>query len=277
MKKTILIYVFILVSFKIFGQTITGKTVTLNGKIVPFVNIGIPLKNIGTVSADNGKFILQINKSEEFNDTVYFSILGFKTLCITVKQLLKNSLNIINLEPITYQLDTVTVKPKNCYFKTFGNTFNDKDRLAGYRINELGNEIGILMRNKKTGIISSVGFNIAKCTYDTLFLRLNIYKFRKKQIAENILKKPYYIKISKNKIAETGGNIKINLDQLNIKVNGKFLVAIETIMTYSEPDGFYFCDGIFSTSTAYSRETSFGKWDKGIFNPSIRATVRYEK
>ena len=89
--------------------------------------------------------------------------------------------------------------------------------------------------------------------------------------------KPYYIKISKEKITNTDGIIKLDLSNYNLKVKGKFLVTLETVKTYSEPDGFYFCDGIFSTSPTFSRETSFGIWDKGIFNIAVYSTVQYEK
>ncbi len=272
-----IIFIFIFLGNYVYGQNITGKTTDANGKTLPFVNIGIPLKNIGTISDADGFFSLRINKNN-INDTLYFSMLGYKTSAVPIKKILNNNLSVtIKLKQITYKIGKVIVNPKKYRFKTFGNTFNDKNRMAGYRINKLGNEIGVLMKNNKAGIIGSVAFNIAECSYDTLFLRLNIYEFKDKQIGQNILKQPYYIKLSKEEIDKSDGAVKLDLNDLHLKINGNFLVSLETVITYSEPDGFYFCDGIFSTATTYSRETSFGKWYKGIFYPAINATVKYEK
>ena len=200
MKNIKFLLVIILLFQNLFAQTITGKTVDSTGKAVAYVNIGIHLKNIGTVSDFKGEFVLDISRSN-INDTVLFSMLGYKTSGIPVKELLKdNSLKLIKLKSVSYKIDEVIIMPKKYKFKTFGNTFNDKNRRAGHKFDKLGNEIGVLMKNKKLGIINSVNFNIAKCIYDTLFLRVNIYNFEKDSILNNIMKKPYYLNISIDEI-----------------------------------------------------------------------------
>ena len=277
MKNIILLFFLILLCQSLFAQTIKGKIIDSAGKALVYANVGIPLKNKGTISNIEGEFNLIIDKSN-YEDTIFLSMLGYETYQVPIRNILNsNSPILIQLKAITYIIDEVVIKPLKYNYKEFGNKFQNRSRLAGFVSNKLGNEIGVVMKNNKKGIINFVSFIIGRCTYDTLFLRLNIYNFEKEKVLNSIMKRPYYINISKNEINDNEGKIKLDLSELNLKVSGNFLVCFETVINYDEPDGFLFCDGIYSNSPTYSRETSFGKWYKGLFNVSINSTVKYEK
>lgn len=261
---------------------LSGKVVNNEGVILPYVNIGIPGKGIGTVSNETGNFTLEISK-ENINDSIKFSLLGCKSEIYAVRDLLKKNTIKISLQEKAYEIEEVTITAKEYKYKTFGNAFYKPNRQCGFAIDKLGNEVAVVMKNRKEAYIQSVTVGIAVCTYDTLFLRLNVYEYKKGEIGESILKKPYYINLSKEEIKEKAGIMKFDLSNLNLSVSGKFAVGIETVKDYSdieidynELEGFYFYDGIYRTTKCLDRFTSHAKWERSPFNVSITATVLYK-
>jgi len=78
MKKVILIILFLvsyLTNCQIKATVIDSKT----GRVIPYVNIWIKDKNIGTTSNEEGKFVL--NNIEKFQKIV-FSAIGYETLTL---------------------------------------------------------------------------------------------------------------------------------------------------------------------------------------------------
>lgn len=276
--KIFLINLFLLfLPFISSAQTITGKITDTQNKKLEYVNIGIPLKNIGTVSDNNGNFNLKIDKNN-LQDTMYFSILGYEKKCIPVNQLIENKNNIINLKETAYKISEVKISGNKFKSKKLGNDFRNPNRLSGFGYAKLGYEIGVVMKNKKEGFVENVGINIASCPHDTLFLRLNIYNFENKKITTQILKKPFYIELNQEEIVSKKGIIKINLRDYNLQVKSKFFVSVEIIKDYPNQEAFLFCDGVFSFSPTYTRMTSHGGWEKEpAFNIGINSTVIYKK
>lgn len=264
-------------STNIFGQhEIFGKVVDSKNDKLEFVNIGIPLKNIGTVSNQNGLFELKIS-DENLNDSIVFSILGYTKKSFPIKNLIETDSLIVTLQEMAYNIEEVNVFADNYKSKKYGNDFRNPAYTAGFDFDMLGYEIGVVMKNNKNGIIETVGVNIAECLHDTLFLRLNIYNFKNGEISYPLLKKPYYIKISNDSLKTQEGILNFSLREYNIKVSGNFFVSIEMIVDYPDNEGLGFYDSMFSTSATYTRFTSHGKWEKGPFNVSINSTVIHEK
>lgn len=71
-----------------------GKITDSNNIGLPFVNIGIPKKNTGTVSNENGEYKLKIPSNILENDTVVFSYIGYKTINKSIADLKKPKSNI---------------------------------------------------------------------------------------------------------------------------------------------------------------------------------------
>ncbi|MDP4208774.1 MAG: carboxypeptidase-like regulatory domain-containing protein [Bacteroidota bacterium] len=86
------------------GQVIDRKT----KEPVAFGSIYIRNRNIGTMSNENGRFILKI-PSACVDDSVYFSCVGYKTLARKANDLISGEATIL-LEPIIFHLKEVTVK-----------------------------------------------------------------------------------------------------------------------------------------------------------------------
>lgn len=78
------------------------------GEMLPYVNISIENKNIGTISNADGVFILSIPK-EHASDSVIFSYIGYKKKYFLAKDLIENSFNTIELSSDAIILGEVTV------------------------------------------------------------------------------------------------------------------------------------------------------------------------
>ena len=266
-----LIFIFLISCNTIFGQNITGIVINADSKQpVEFANIGIIGKNIGTVSDLYGRFNLLVDSKYD-NDTVQFSIIGYKPHSMKISDLRKNVDNEVFLEERAYDIAEVVIIPKIFKQRTLGVTTKVKRISAGFKDNILGYECGILMKVKKTAFIKKVTINISYCSYDTIFYRLNIYKVHGKMDFENILREPIYLKMPKESIKD---EIQIDLQSKKIVVEGDFLVTLEHVKDLG--NGYlYFCAGL--KDKTYLRKTSQGKWETSPVGISINVIADVEK
>lgn len=267
----LLIFIFLISCNTAFGQAITGVLInSKNNQPIEYANIGIVGENVGTVSNEKGKFNFFVDSIYD-NDTVQFSVIGFKSLRIKIVDLRKLSDKEIFLEEKAYELAEVIIKPKKIKERTLGVTTKFKRIVAGFKDNSLGYECGILMNNKKTAHLKEVNINISHCTYDTVFYRLNIYKVHGKKDFENILLEPIYIKMPRKSLTDL---IQIDLQSQNIVVDGDFLITLEHVKDLGA--GYlYFCAGV--GHKTYFRKTSQGKWESAPIGISISVIADVEK
>ncbi|NTU74401.1 carboxypeptidase-like regulatory domain-containing protein [Candidatus Roizmanbacteria bacterium] len=241
------------------------------GKVpVEFVNVGIVGKNVGTVSDINGRFSFFVDPKYD-NDTVIFSIIGYKPQLIKVSALKKGGDNLVLLEERAYEMKEVIVRPRIFKQRTLGVTTKFKRISAGFKDNILGYECGILMNVKKSAFLKKVNINISNCSYDTIFYRVNIYKVRGKMDFENILREPIYLKMPRESVRE---GVVIDLASKNIVVDGDFLITLEHVKDLG-PGNLYFCAGL--GSKTYFRKTSQGKWETVPVGVSISVVADVEK
>ena len=266
-----LILIFLISSNTIFGQDITGIVINADSKQpVEFANIGIVGKNVGTVTDLNGKFNFFVDSKYD-NDTILFSIIGYKPLLIKIADLRKTIDNEVLLKEKAYELAEVVIRPKIFEQRTLGVTTKFKKIAAGFKDNILGYECGILMQVKKTAFIKKVNINISLCSYDTIFYRLNIYKVHGKMDFENILREPIYIKMPKETVKD---EIQIDLQSRNIVIEGDFLITLEHVKNLGN-GRLYFCTGLIDKT--YYRKTSQGKWETASGGISISVIADVEK
>lgn len=267
----LLIFIFFLSCNTVIGQDITGILVNSESKQpIEFANIGIVGKNVGTVSGLNGRFSLSVDSKYD-NDTILFSIVGYKPLLLKVSDLRKKIENVVLLEEKVYELKEVMIRPKKFKQKTLGVTTKAKMISAGFKDNLLGYECGILMNVKKTAFLKTVDINISDCSYDTIFYRLNIYKVLRKMEFENILTEPIYIKMPRDSVLD---GIQIDLQSKNIVVEGDFLITLEHVKDLG--NGYLnFCAGLLAKT--YYRKTSQGMWETAPVGISISVIADVEK
>lgn len=260
------VFIFLIGCNIISGQNISGIVIDEKSNLpVAYVNIGIAGKNIGTVSDVIGRFHLQVDSIND-DETVLFTCIGYLPVSIKITDL-KNATNKnILMQKKYYELSEIVIAPKIYKQRTLGvitrsksfqytfDGYYDQKRKIFVKTNYVGKEYGILMKIKKSAIIKRVNINIAKCTYDTLFYRLNIYKARGEMNFENILSTPIYITLSKEQVKN---KISIDLQAYNIVVDGNFLVTLEHVKDIGS-GSLTFCTAL--ANKTYYRNTSQGKW-----------------
>jgi len=234
-----LITILLLLANSAFSQEYKGTiSDSLTNETLPYVNIGIVGKNNGTVSDQNGHFNISLDKSYDL-DTIKFSIIGYESKSSLVKDFKSNhkemDFKLLLSTKITV-LREVIVKPDDNKSLVLGNTPQSRFFSFGFEINNLGNEIGSLFKIPHSIIfIDSIQLNISKCNYDSLFLRLNVYKVNGNRM-DNILTEPIYLNLTK-KEAKRGPVI--DLSKYAIFVDDDFLISVE-LVKYLGEKGFYF-------------------------------------
>ena len=143
MKVILFILTFFLNSvFAISQITIVGKITNNKNMPIQYANVWLQHSNIGTVTNNNGEYILNIKK-ESLPDTLIFSYIGYKTV---KRKLVSNknkiTLNII-LEPFPQVLQEIAIKskapePAKIFKKACDNflKLNNQKFLATYYIRE---------------------------------------------------------------------------------------------------------------------------------------------
>jgi hypothetical protein len=237
---------------------------------VQYVNIGIAGKNTGTVSDIRGRYAILINSLFE-QDSILFSCIGYKPKYVTVNELRESANEIIFLSREIYEIKEITVVPAHYKEKILGNNHHSKI-MGGFRDNNKGYECGILLKIKKPTILENFSCHIARCTYDSICYRLNIYRQTGRNSFENILKQPIYIK---QRWTSENRSLDIDLLKYNLVVEENTLVTLEHIEYMGEGELLF--PGGLSGTTCYYRKTSQGDWKKTPVKLSFRVTVKTEE
>lgn len=256
------------------AQTISGIVVdNANSESIPFVNIGLKGKGIGTVSDIDGNYRLIIPALNN-QDTIIFSCIGYESLAIKVNDFMQRygeKENKIILVKRNVELQEVTIKPKKLTQKTYGNTTDSKNFMSGFASNDLGSELGIPMRaGKGLSYIEDVNFNIAENSYDSVTFRVNIYSFKKGMPDTTVLKYPIYVT---TKIKS--GTLTVDLKPYNIVVEGNFLVSLEWLKDLGE--GTLKFSSSFLGADCYIRKTSQDTWEKEAIGIGFYCNAKHEK
>lgn len=255
-----------------FSQEYEGYVLdSLTNDPIIYANIGIVEKNNGTVSTQNGYFKIIISTNSDL-DTIRFSFVGYESKSFLVKDFktrYKATGLKITLVPKVIQLEEVTVISSMNKPIVLGNTPRSRFTSIGLTSNRLGYEIGSLFKNKKSNTtVDSVQLYFAKCSYDSIFLRLNIYKVEK-GLMINILKVPIYLNFSK-RIALR--NPIIDLTKYSIVMDGDFFISVEYVRDLGGRNVWFYATMNSDNNPAMYRETSQAKW-KFIYHNSTKSGI----
>ncbi|OGU38711.1 MAG: hypothetical protein A2315_14280 [Ignavibacteria bacterium RIFOXYB2_FULL_35_12] len=264
MKTIYLLFIYLIFYSVAFSQTYSGKLVDRHsGLPIPYANIGIVNKNIGTVSNANGEFKIELNIKED-NDTLFISCIGYERKAYLISNF-KNSYrssdqNIIELQPKIYALAEVVVRPIGTKIYTLGN-FCEANSAYGnaFYSKELGTEIGVIIKlpyNKNIAYLQNFRFDVGKFTFDKFPVRLNVYSMINGKPNENILREPIFIEIT------TAGEYIVELEKYKILTNGDFFISLEYYRVADDKDGeLIFCAvEKENNGNGYFRLTSQGSW-----------------
>jgi hypothetical protein len=145
---------------------------------LPYVNVGIKEKNIGSASQVNGSFTLQI-PNEFADDTLTFSLVGYHEFNIPLRELdPRPNLTIRLIEKIT-TLDEVVIRGEKLVQKKYGIKTRGLIHFTdGIFKADDSFEIGQVIRlEKETAQVTSVNLHINATRGDSASFRINFYRY----------------------------------------------------------------------------------------------------
>lgn len=259
MRPTYLIFLLLLGNILQAQTLVFGKiTDAESNEPLPYVNIGIPGAGIGTVSDEQGYYLIEV-PPDKIIDSLYFSMVGFAFQSFKIDQIEGTNEKLLNIafNPEITALKEVVVTSGKWEKIAVGNETNSKLITTGFTTNQLGNEIAQFVRIKKQRptLIQRFWLSIAENSIESVILRLNIYLEEEGFPEENILQEPIYLELPNEP-----QTITVDLTPYDIYVEDDFFVSIEWIEDLGV-EGLWFSAGVFGKSL-YARSASHAQWVK---------------
>lgn len=284
MKSFLVLAILCLPSVVSFSQTYSGQIIDIvSGNPVPYANIGIIGKNLGTASDANGFFKIELNSKFD-KDTLGISCIGYANRKYQISSFKNDARSPdkvkVDLSPKIYQLTEVTIKPVKRKIYTLGNYCDSNSSYGNaFYSKQLGTEIGVIIKlphKKDEAYLHTFRFFVGEFTYEKFPVRLNIYNLKNDKPYENILTEPIYVEI------KSEGEYIIDLKKYNIRLNEDFFISLEY---YKVPDRtigkLIFCATHRKNDNkgnSYYRFTSQGNWEpEPVDNVGFSVQVECEK
>lgn len=248
-------FLYFVAAFSANAQVITvqNRVISTQGAAgIAFVNIGLKGKNIGTVSDERGYFKLELPPSA-LQDTLLFSCIGYELVKVPVDVMHQLAVPVLMSRKVS-PLPEVSVKARRLKEQFFGHFTESPVVQMGFNQNILGKECGVLMHSKKPALLDQVQINFGKCTYDSVYFRLNVYRKLADDSFENLLQEPIILVYDRVELKET---LAIDVKPYAITVQGDFMVSIEYIRDMG-PGTLYFKSKL--NKKSYIRSTSQAEW-----------------
>ena len=260
-KKPLFLFAFLL-SF-----TVLNAQHILQGRIIdaftkeplPFVNIGVLKKELGTVSNEDGFFFLEVPDLFA-KETLRFSMIGFDERDFQVADLeaiLLSNNTLVLAEQTTFLEEVVLTAEKKWDTRVSGNSTTSKLLITGFTSNQLGNEIALFVKVKKTpAYIDGIQFSVVENIYPEVRFRVNVYSSDYRFPDENIMKENIFVTLKQSE-----GLISVDLKEYDILVDDDVFISLEWIDEDLGSEGLWFSAGVFGKSI-YAKSTSQAEWKK---------------
>jgi hypothetical protein len=245
------------------AQTLQSTLLDYNTREpIPFVNIGILGKNLGTVSDDEGKFSLEAPKTGwNSSDTLRLSSIGYQSVDFVQlheKELPKS----IYLKPLTLTLPTVVINPKKFKrHKVLGHRNNSPKMIFYFQSNRLGTELCNLIEVKKGNYyLKKAHFNIAQNKFGPLFSRVHVYENEDGKPGKNLLPRELIVSSDLK-----SGTLSVDLAPYNLVLEDDFFLGLEWVKTLNKGNiskDLQFCIGLGQVGGVFTKSTSQAQWHK---------------
>jgi hypothetical protein len=242
------------------AQTLQGTLKdSKTGETLPFVNIGIVKKDIGTVSNENGAFKLVVPEGHS-KDTLRISMIGYATQDFIVADAASRfaANSVITMKEEATVLKELVVSNRKRGEKLLGNKTESQSVTGAFTSNKLGNEVGITMKVKGTlNQLKTFTASIVSDNNPNVKMRLNFYSINKQGLPDKLL-------INENIIVtppKNAGKLVVDLTPYNIMVEDDFVASLEWIEDAPGTNKIKFSAAFLATPLVV-RETSQGEWRK---------------
>ncbi len=255
---------FLFIASLSFAQTLTLKGMVKSAaqqEAIPYVNIGIKKKNIGTASKLYGTFSLTL-KEENRQDTLTFSAVGYQEVSLPIAVILANQTSEFFLSEKTTALQEVVIRSKTPKTRKFGTTsrnpflYGSAETVHSDDISELAKHIGL--NNKPSEILSATVY-LRSVKRDSATFRINLYKPEAGMPGERLIEKSIIKRLPLNQ-----GWVTIPLEPYGIVVEDDFFLGIEYLPEHSQYEKYIFTYGAALGGSGYTRKASLGDWEKFV-------------
>jgi len=246
------------------AQAISGRvTDAKTGQALPFVNIGVVGKALGTVSNEQGQYGLAFQESLA-NDTVRVSYLGYQPLLLTLRQLRAQPAVTLSATAVALAEVRVQASRRAWRDRTLGFTGNSENSTLSLEPKDLGAETGtvIYLKRKPTKVLRA-NFNVAYNQVGNVTLRVNLYRLNAKgrPTNEKLLRREVLLPTT-----ATHGPISVDLAPDNLLLNEDFFLSLEWVGGADAAalhKGLAFSAGIgYADNDIYFRSTSQASWER---------------
>lgn len=192
---------------------------------IPYVNIGSPTTNMGTVSDDNGYFELMCDSKDE---KIIFSSIGYTTEEVSASELKGGE---IILHAIDYEIEEVKIVSSNFDQEVILGERHENGRGLSIAFGnpQLGTELGALIEVKKETYIKSANFVLNHAKGDSLLLRINIRHYENGEVGEKVVKKNILVKEKQRK-----GTYTVDLSAYDIILTQDVMLSVEWLRDFNE-------------------------------------------
>jgi hypothetical protein len=205
------------------SESVSGQVLDRNTRApLPYASVGVLGRPAGTVADEQGRFSLPISREYDA-DSLRISLVGYRPLTITVRAFRQRACPagpacpVLLVAAAQTALSEVVVRPKGrAVRRVLGNSSNSKFASMLFDSNDLGNQVGQIVRIKRPAMLEQVSFHINKCSYDSLFYRVNVYRLGADDQPDeqrNILPEAVYVRLAK---AQTADRIRVNLSRYQL-------------------------------------------------------------
>lgn len=260
-----------------YGQTIIKGTINnkADNSIVPYVNVGIKQKGIGTAANAHGDFSLNLGLGF-LEDTLTFSAIGYHEYSLPVKFIVEAGIHEFLLSEKVNILQEVRVTSKQIKTRRLGVTskmpfiMGNAETKGSDDISELAQLVEV--NGKASELVSTTVF-LKSTKADSATFRINFYKNNNGAPAQRIVEKSVIKRLPLNK-----GWVSVDLEEYKIILDEDFFLGLEYLPDNTSNEKFLFFYGAVFGGHIYSRNVSLDSWKKTLGGRiSAYVTVRQVK
>ncbi|MCJ8163910.1 carboxypeptidase-like regulatory domain-containing protein [Pontibacter sp. E15-1] len=237
----------------LYGTVRSGST----QEAIPFVNIGIKKKGLGTAADADGKFKL-LPGDEPLQDTLTFSAIGYQELSVPVRAIIAGDMHQFLLTEKPNMLQEVVVLGKAPKIRQLGVRykmpflFGSAESRNADDISELAQLIHV--HGKSSELLSTTVF-LKSSKADSATFRINFYRNADGKPAQRLVEKSIVRRLSLRE-----GWVTVDLQPYGIFVEDDFFIGFEYLPDSQQTEKFLFFYGAVLGGNVYARNVSLGEW-----------------
>lgn len=239
---------------------------------VPYANIGIPGRNVGTVADEQGRYQLTYIAAN-LPDTVRLSSLGYEPRRVLLREMVARPQ--VQLAPAAVALADVRVQAPGLFKRrlTLGNTSHSEVIVAGMEAEGHGAEVGVIisLRHQPTKV-QQANFHLLYQDSIDLTFRVNLYRLLPNGQPSNEKLNRRDIIVHSNSRPNNVGPLVVDLTADNLVLDEDFLLTLEWVaggmaqkskQMHELRKNVYFSAALgYFSQAPYVRKTSQGEWEK---------------